>query len=175
MIKRKEYVYECENYKIINPSEDLMQEIYKKMTQEFMIGSEVDYDDIKFNHYLFKTLVLSDNIDFQFDKYSLSSFEYVLNNPTDELEEIAYHIGDLLSDIQLKFLRAYRLEAKRAMVQLLQAQVLQDVNILNDETKEIKKIKSDYEHKKRVGQTEELSVKKLNKFQIFLYNRGWIK
>lgn len=175
MLKRKKYVYECEDYKIINPSQDKISEIIETITKEYVNNNQIDYDNSKLNHYLFKELVMSDKIDYQFDKYSLSSFEYLMDNPTKEFKDIAYYLGDLLSDIMIEFYRIQSLEIKRAIMQLSQASVVQDLNILNDETRELKKVKKEYEKKKKIVPKEDIEVKRLNKLQIFLYNHGWIK
>lgn len=128
MLKRKEYRYECEDYKIINPNTELSAEIYNELKKYSNKDGETDYKNPKLNLFLFQKLVKSDNIDFQFDKYSLGNFKELLEEPTEEINNIAYEVADILSDIILNTLKAYKLQLKNMGINVLQADIINETN-----------------------------------------------
>lgn len=128
MLKRKEYRYECGDYKIINPNTELSSEIYNELKKYSNKDGETDYNNPKLNLFLFTKLVKSDNIDFQFDKYSLGNFKELLEEPTEEINNIVYEIADILNDIILNTLRAYKLQLKNMNINVLQAEIINETN-----------------------------------------------
>lgn len=128
MLKRKEYRYECEDYKIINPNTELSAEIYNELKKYSNKDGETDYENPKLNLFLFQKLVKSDNIDFQFDKYSLGNFKELLEEPTEEINNITYEVADILSDIILNTLKAYKLQLKNMGINVLQADIINETN-----------------------------------------------
>lgn len=128
MLKRKEYRYECEDYKIINPNTELSAEIYNELKKYSNKDGETDYENPKLNLFLFQKLVKSDNIDFQFDKYSLGNFKELLEEPTEEINNIAYEVADILSDIILNTLKAYKLQLKNMGINVFHADLINETN-----------------------------------------------
>lgn len=138
MLKRKEYRYECEDYKIINPNAELSKEISDELKKYSNKDGETDYDNPKLNLFLFTKLVKSDNIDFQFDKYSLGSFKELLEEPAEEINNIAYEVADILSDIILNTLKAYKLQLKNMNINVLQAEIINETNKIGQDIVEKK-------------------------------------
>lgn len=169
MLKRNEYLYECDEYKIKNPTEDEIVRINATINS-YIKNNEVDYDDPKLNHYLLKELVVSENEDYQFEKYSSEQFIELMENPTKEYKNIVFFIGDLISDISLETARANYLELKKAEIELTRAKIINNTIELNNQVKKEKRKQNEL---KNQNKKEEITVKKLNKFQIFLYNHGW--
>lgn len=142
MLKRKAYRYECEDYKIINPNAKLSKEISDEL-KKYSKDGETDYDNPKLNLFLFTKLVKSDNVDFQFDKYSLGNFKELLEEPTEEINNIAYEVADVLSDIILNTLKAYKLQLKNMNINVLQAEIINETNKICEDIVEKKEESED--------------------------------
>lgn len=162
MLKRKEYRYECEDYKIINPDTELSAEIYNELKKYSNKDGETDYGNPKLNLFLFTKLVKSDNIDFQFDKYSLGNFKELLEEPVEEINNIVYEIADILNDIILNTLRAYKLQLKNMNINVLQAEIINETNKIGQDVIEKKEEIEDKDIKievEKVGIIKKLFMK----------------
>lgn len=137
MLKIKEFIYECEDYKIKNPDKETKANIYNEL-QKYG-GIDADFDNPKLVLYLFRTLVVSDNIDFQFDKYSLSNFTELLEDERTprEFNEIMFYVGNIISDVILDTMRAYSMQIKNLRLETNQAQMLNEINKIENEKDEI--------------------------------------
>lgn len=154
MLKRNEYVFESTDFKIINPSKELKEEInneiVKLMNKNKSANPDEVYGNPKLNKYLLEKLVISDNVDYQFAKYSLSNFKKLLEEDIDELEEIMFHAGRILSNIILSKLRENLLNLKVSEMRVLQAEAINELNNLNETISEIEREKRIKEDKKRI-------------------------
>lgn len=143
MLKRKKYIVENEIYKIKNPTKLEEKTIHQEIVNITNKSGKdnIDYDSLELNKYLFEELVESENEDYQFIKYSDDDFLEVMANPPQEFEEIAYHIGTILSDIIMNHLRANLLQIKSSQIGLLQAEAITTLDSFNAEIKELEKTK----------------------------------
>lgn len=182
MLKRKEYVYETNNYRIINPDKDLEKKIKEEIIKHQKESGEVDFDNDEFNFYLFKTLVDYINVDFDFNKYSLIEFNDILNDASQEIETIAFYIGCLVSDIIINDLRQKQLEIKMANIELLKNTTLDSLTSFKSDLRHLEQNKKRIEDEKRIneirrqrGLDANIEVKRLNLIQKFLYKHNLIK
>lgn len=154
MLKRSEYVFESTEFKIINPTsemrEDINNEVVKIMNKNQSANPDEVYGNPKLNKYLLEKLVISDNIDYQFSKYSLSKFKTLLESDIDELEEIMFHVGNILSRVIITKLRENLLNLKISEMRILQAEAINELNNLNETMVEIEQAKNKKEDKKRI-------------------------
>lgn len=154
MLKRSEYVFESTEFKIINPTsemrEDINNEVVKIMNKNQSANPDEVYGNPKLNKYLLEKLVVSDNIDYQFSKYSLSKFKTLLESDIDELEEIMFHVGNILSRVIITKLRENLLNLKISEMRILQAEAINELNNLNETMVEIEQAKNKKEDKKRI-------------------------
>lgn len=137
MLKIKEFVYECEDYKIKNPEKETRIRINNELQKCGNMESE--FDNPKLLLYLFRELVVSDNIDFQFDKYSLGNFTDLLEDERvpKEFKEIVFHIGNIVNDIVMDTLRTQLMQLKNLGMVTNQAKVLNEINKIGKEKAEI--------------------------------------
>jgi hypothetical protein len=174
MLKRKEYIYETNDYKIINPNKELADKINNQLTMKYQNKDGIiDFDNEEFNFYLFKLLIEYINKEFDFKKYSYEEFNDVLSNPSQEIETIAYYIGSIVSDIIINDLRKKQLEIKMANIELLQ-----NIAVNSLESFKLDIIQAENNSKTKIGEQEldkNIQVKKLNKLQQFLYKHDLIK
>lgn len=137
MLKIKEFVYECEDFKIKNPDKKTRIKINDEL-QKYG-NMEAEFDNPKLLLYLFRELVVSDNVDFQFDKYSLGNFTDLLEDERvpKEFNEIVFHIGDIVNDIVMDTLRAQLMQIKNLEMTTSQAKILNEINKIGKEKDEI--------------------------------------
>lgn len=137
MLKIKEFVCECEDFKIKNPDKETKIKINNEL-QKYG-NMEAEFDNPKLLLYLFRELVISDNVDFQFDKYSLGNFTDLLEDERTpkEFNEIVFHIGDIVNDIVMDTLRAQLMQIKNLEMTTSQAKILNEINKIGKEKDKI--------------------------------------
>lgn len=133
MLKNEEFMYEGENYKVINPRKGLREEIVEKIEQFTDEEGNLNIDDANFKLYLLQLLVVSEDEDYNFLTKSLEDVEEIEKDPSFEYEQILYFIGSILSDLIIMTYRAKILELKQAHIQVLQNQTSEMIeNITGD-------------------------------------------
>lgn len=178
MIKIEKYLYECDKYKIKNPTkkevEEISQELLKYTTGNL---SESDFDNPKLNLYLFQKMVVSDDVDYQFDKYGLGSFTEIMNSeyPCPEFEKIFFVIGEFLSNLVIEILQDNLLMLKEQQMKALNLETIEELDKVTDKIELLKEEKKKRIREKRKEENPLVEVKKLNKFQIWRMNRKYGK
>ena len=127
MLKNEQYIYECDNYKIVNPNEGLQNEILDELKKYTDDKDVVDIENSELLLYLLKRLIESENEDYQFYQYNKESFQELEDNPPQEYKTIVYFLGSIMSDIIIEAYRIKILEIKKAHISLLQQQTVQEV------------------------------------------------
>lgn len=137
MLRVKEFIYECEDYKIKNPDKETRDKISNEI--EKYGGVEADIDNPKFILYLFEMLVVSENIDYQFDKYSLSNFAELLEDERAprEFSEMIFYISGIVSNIILDTMRAKLMQLKNLEIETNHAKILNEINKIGKEKDDI--------------------------------------
>lgn len=156
---RGKYYYEEERFKIINPSEELKEEIIKYLSAFENKEGEIDFDNMAVTRYLFETLIQSDNIDFKFKEYSDVEFEAVYLDPPEIFNEIAYIVGGLITDILVENLRKASMNIKKIRLEVAQLDSIEEVNKLYDEYIALDKVKKAEKNKKEVAEKRENAIK----------------
>lgn len=133
MLKNEEFMYEGENYKVINPNKGLKEEINEKIEAFTDEEGNLNVDDASFKLYLLQVLVLSEDEDYNFLIKSIEDIEEIEKDPSFEYEQILYFVGSIISDLIILTYRAKILELKQAHIQLLQNQTSEMIeNITSD-------------------------------------------
>ena len=88
MLKKEKYIYECEEFKIINPDRELTQEIVQEMGKFVKEDGEIDIENDDFKLYLLQTLVDTENEDYLFLGMTLDDIKDIEENPSFEYETI---------------------------------------------------------------------------------------
>ena len=131
MLKNKEYIYEADEYKIINPSEGLQQEILNELNKYIDKEGNLDLENQELLFYLLKLLIESENEYYQFIQYSKDDLKELEENPPQEYKTILYFLGNVISDIIINTYRAKILEVKQTHIELLQQQAIKRVDEFN--------------------------------------------
>ena len=158
MLKKEKYIYECEEFKIINPDRELTQEIVQEMGKFVKEDGEIDIENDDFKLYLLQTLVDTENEDYLFLGMTLDDIKEIEENPSFEYETILFFLGNIISDIIIGDYRRNIMELRQSQIQLLQSESLkvleelaEDVNML---TKKEQRVKAEREvTKKREAMT----------------------
>lgn len=137
MLKNKEFIYECNEFKIICPDRLLREEMIVEIKKFINDEGELNIDDEKLKLYLLTTLVISDNEDYQFISMSIEDIRTIEENPSFDYETIIYYIGNVMSDIIVSMYRQEIMKVRQTQIELLQSESLQavedlvkDVNLL---------------------------------------------
>ena len=73
MLKSSKYIYENDLYKIKNPTNIMIREIQDELVKySGDTVDDIDFDNPKLNLWLLQYLVESDNVDYQFDKFTFA-------------------------------------------------------------------------------------------------------
>lgn len=182
MLKKEDYIYETNNYKIINPNKKIEEKIRTQMINYQKEDGQIDFDNEEFNFYLFKELIEFVNEEFNFKQYSISEFNNILNSPSQDIETIAFYIGNIISDIIISDLRRQQLEIKMANIELLQSTTINSLNSFKSDIRQAEQNSKRIADEKRInkirhekGFDTEMQVETLSKFKKFLYNHNLIK
>lgn len=133
MLKKTNYLYEAEEYKIINPSQGIEQEILEQLNKYTDDKGNVDIENVELLLYLLKLLVESENEDYQFYKYTKENIKELEENPPEEYKTILYFLGNIISNVVINTYRAKILEVKQAHIELLQQEAEKRVNEFNSD------------------------------------------
>lgn len=173
MLKNKEYMYEADDYKIINPNEGLQQEILNELNKYMDDKGSVDIENEELLLYLLKLLVESENDDYQFYQYDKENLKELENNPSQEFKTILYFIGNIVSDVIINTYRAKILEVKQTHIELLQQQAVKRVDEFNADlqmaTRNDKRIKDEKRVSEMKQDIEPLKEIKVNPIKKLLY------
>lgn len=124
MLKREKYIYENEEFKIINPDKGLREEITKEMSKYVSEDGEINIENDNFKLYLLQTLVDTENKEYQFVGMTQKDIDDIEENPSFEYETILFFIGNILSDIIIETYRKNILELRQTQIELLQNESL---------------------------------------------------
>lgn len=137
MFKRQKYIYECNEFRILNPDKGLREEIRGQMGIYLNDDGDLDLEDANFKLFLLQTLVESDDENYQFLGMTTEDIEEIEKDPSFEYETILYFIGNIMSDMLISEYRANIMELRQSQIQLLQNESLkvleelaEDVNML---------------------------------------------
>lgn len=143
MLKNTEFLYEGENFKIINPNRGLKVELNEKIQEYTDKDGNLDLENEDLKLYLLQTLISSDEDDFQFIDKTIEDIRDIEENPSIEYEGILYFIGSIVSDLIISNYRTKILELKQIQIDLLKHETLNvldninsDINIMDDKTPE---------------------------------------
>lgn len=131
MLKNEKYVYETNEYKIINPNEGLQNDILNKLNEYIDEKGNVNLENKELLLYLLQLLIESNEEDYQFNQYTKEILEELENNPPQEYRTILYFLGNIISDIIINTYRTKILEVKQSHIELLQQQTINRVNEFN--------------------------------------------
>lgn len=152
MLKKLDYIYEGEDFKIINPNKNLQVELMEKMQEYTNEEGNLDIDDGNFKLYLLQTLVESENDEYQFISLTKEDIEDIEKNPSLEYEGILYFIGSVISDIIITTYRTKIIEIKQAHIQLLQSQLINMIDGLNGDMNMVVQTDKRIKDEKRVSE-----------------------
>ena len=145
MLKKEKYIYECEEFKIINPDRELTQEIVQEMGKFVKEDGEIDIENDDFKLYLLQTLVDTENADYLFLGMTLDDIKEIEENPSFEYETILFFLGNIISDIIIGDYRRNILELRQTQIELLQSESLkvmeelaEDVSMLTKKEEKVK-------------------------------------
>ena len=145
MKKKEKYIYECEEFKIINPDRELTQEIVQEMGKFVKEDGEIDIENDDFKLYLLQTLVDTENEDYLFLGMTLDDIKDIEENPSFEYETILFFLGNIISDIIIGDYRRNILELRQTQIELLQSESLkvmeelaEDVSMLTKKEEKVK-------------------------------------
>lgn len=164
MLKRQDYVYENEFYKIINPTRDIIENIYKKIDEYTDENNELNINDVEFVLYLLQELVVSENEDYQFDLYNVDNIKEISENPPSEYKNIIYYIGNIVSDIIIEKFQLSILQIKQSHIDLLKSEII-------NRTAEFKKDVEFVERNKRRIDAERNASSKAKEFVDDIKNK----
>lgn len=137
----KDFYYDGGIYKIIEPSKELKEEILVKMIN-YSKNKDNNVDisfDSNFLLFLCQKLVISENEDYQFDKYSLDDFVKLLIDTPIELETIINTVVDIVTKIQINFMIQQKLKLRQQYIETLSLQMNEEVeNIQKEFFKDVK-------------------------------------
>lgn len=128
MLKKQDYIYESDLYKIVNPNQILINEIYKKLEEHTDENGEIDINNVEVILYLLQELIDSENVDYQFDTYSIDDIISISENPPSEYKNIIYYIGNIVSDIIIEKMQTAILEVKKSHIELLKSELITRTN-----------------------------------------------
>lgn len=131
MLKKSNYIYEAEEYKIINPTQGMEKEILEELNKYTDDKGNVDIENVDLLLYLLKLLVESENEDYQFYKYTKENIKELEENTPDEFKTILYFLGNIISNVVINTYRAKILEVKQAHIELLQHEAEKRVSEFN--------------------------------------------
>lgn len=131
MLKNEKYVYETNEYKIINPNEGLQNDILNKLNEYIDEKGNVNLENKELLLYLLQLLIESNEEDYQFNQYNKEILEELEINPPQEYRTILYFLGNIISDIIINTYRTKILEVKQSHIELLQQQTIQRVDEFN--------------------------------------------
>ncbi len=170
MLKKINYLYEADEYKIINPSQGMEQEILEQLNKYTDDKGNVDIENIELLLYLLKLLVESENEDYQFYKYTKENIKELEENPPEEYKTILYFLGNIISNVVINTYRAKILEVKQAHIELLQQEAEKRVNEFNSDlqtsAKNDKRISDERrisDMRKDIEQLQEIKVNPIKK------------
>lgn len=137
MLKNKEFIYECNEFKIIYPDKLLRNEIIEKIKTFVDDEGNLNIDNEELKMYLLITLVVSDDEDYQFISMNLDDIKDIEENPSFEYETILFYLGNVISDLVISIYRQEIMKVRQTEIELLQSESLQavedlvkDVNLL---------------------------------------------
>ena len=90
MLKRQKYIYECNEFRILNPDKGLREEIRGQMGIYLNDDGDLDLEDANFKLFLLQTLVESDDENYQFLGMTTEDIEEIEKDPSFEYETILY-------------------------------------------------------------------------------------
>ncbi|BCZ47590.1 hypothetical protein psyc5s11_36570 [Clostridium gelidum] len=170
MLKNKEYMYEADDYKIINPSEGLQQEILNELNKYMDDKGNLDIENQELLFYLLNLLIESKNEDYQFIQYSKDDLKELEENPPQEYKTILYFLGNVISDVIINTYRAKIIEVKETHIKLLQQETVKRVDEFNADLqmsarndKRIKDEKRVAEMRKDIEPLKEIKVNPIKK------------
>ena len=173
MLKNEQYIYETNDYKIINPSEGLQDEILNELNEYMDDKGNVDIENKTLLLYLLQSLIESDNGDYQFYQYDKESFQELEDNPPQEYKTIVYFLGSIMSDIIINTYRTKILEVKQTHIELLQQQTVKMVDEFNADLQMSVRNDKRIKDEKRVSEIrkdiEPLKEIKINPMKKILY------
>lgn len=173
MLKNKEYVYEADEYKIINPSEGLQQEILNELNKYIDKEGNLDLENQELLFYLLKLLIESNEEDYQFIQYSKDDLKELEANPPQEYKTILYFLGNIISDIIINTYRAKILEVKETHIKLLQQDTVKRVDEFNADLQMSARTDKRIKDEKRVAKAREdiepLEQIKINPIKRLMY------
>lgn len=160
MLKPKgKYYYKEERFGIINPSEELKEEIIKYLSAFENGDGEIDFDNMAVTRYLFETLIESDDVDFKFKEYSDVEFEAVYLDPPEIFNEVAYIIGGLVTDILVENLRKASMNIKKIRLEVAQLDSIEEVNKLYEQYTALDKANKLEKNKEKVAEKRDNAIK----------------
>lgn len=173
MLKNEQYVYETDEYKIINPSQGLQNEILNELNKYTDDKGNLDIENKTLLLYLLQLLIESEDEDYQFYKYNEESYQELENNPPQEYKTIVYFLGSIISDIIINTYRTKILEVKQTHIELLQQQTVKMVDEFNADLQTSVRNEKRIKDEKRVSEMrkdiEPLKEIKINPIKKILY------
>lgn len=178
MLKNEQYIYETNDYKIINPNEGLQNEILNKLNNYIDENGDIDIENKALLLYLLELLIETENEDYQFYKYNEENLKSLEENPPQDYKTILYFLGNIISDVIINTYREKILEVKQAHIELLQQETLQRVNEFNSDlqlaTRNEKRIKDEKrisEMRKDIEPLKEIKLNPINKL-LFKFKKN---
>lgn len=130
MLKNKEFIYECNEFKIIYPDKLLRNEIIEKIKTFIDDEGNLNVDNEELKMYLLITLVVSEDEDYQFISMNLDDIREIEENPSFEYETILFYLGNVISDLVISIYRQEIMKIRQTEIELLQSESLQAVEDL---------------------------------------------
>lgn len=162
MLKRKEFVYRSENVEILNPTKSHINEIRKRIEE----AKESDnYDDVILTKILMEELIIAINPEYDFNNYSLSEIEELLDEEYytqyEEMPNIIYNLSIVLSEIIISEYKEALIEVKKIEAELCQSELGECVDEI------LKKVKAVEGEKRKLDEEKRI--------EGILKNRKWYK
>lgn len=163
MLKKEKYVYECDEFKIINPNKELKQEIIQEMNNLEKKDGKINIEKEDFKLYLLQTLIDTDNEDYLFTGMTLDDIKDIEENPSFEYETILFFLGNIISDIVIEVYRKNILELRQTQIELLQNESLKVMEELEEDISMLAKKEEKVKQERNV--TKRREERKLDKMK----------
>lgn len=147
-LERKEYLLETNEYKVKNPTQLEYEEVAQKINEiatksKKQKNLEEVFETPKFLKYMFEKFVISDNIDYQFEKYSLSKFTTLFDDYIEDIQEIELELILAVTRYMHITLKKTLADVEQSINNLTQAEILEKTVKLGEELQRVTKEKNE--------------------------------